>query len=478
MAPKNFRIKFISLIAGIFSILPVIAVGNENYKPDCRIVAAQHDGTEDFLEIDKIWSGVRTTIGAAEPAPGHLLVAYYDAERRVTLASADAASGQVCITHFDSLFSGWDGHNLLAMAVAADGTVHVAGNAHAQKLFYAEGKADDIGTVRQGPMTGKDEDRATYPTFYRAAGDRLVFLYRSGGSGDGSWLANGWQSGHWDRIGALFAAADAKGASVSAYPTSFVRDSLGRSHVAIVWRQSPDASSNFAVSYARTEDFRSWSGLQGPSRRAPLRPEDAQTVETTGVGAGLLNTAQLILTSDDTPVIFYMRYGVDGTNALIAAAPDGTKWTTRELAHSRNKTAIEGKGSLPLIPRFNVSRQDDTAVIRASFPGEPSQDLQLDLRTMAVSPAQSAGKPAPASPPTAAGPARATQILQLPAGLSGPALRTQAVTASGYDGPGLSWLSWYTQTVDHDAPLPCTTQTPKACDPPPSPLLWQLPARP
>jgi hypothetical protein len=45
-------------------------------------------------------------IGAAEPVKGKLLVTYYDADRWVTLASADAATGQVCRVRLEAASPG------------------------------------------------------------------------------------------------------------------------------------------------------------------------------------------------------------------------------------------------------------------------------------------------------------------------------------------------------------------------------------
>ena len=457
-----------TILAGAFYC---VSVSGSATASECRIENVASKAPYTVVEIDKVWSGVRTSVGAAEPEKGKLFVAYYDAQRRVSLASADAASGKVCITHFDSVFGGWDGHNRLSMAIASDGTVHVAGNAHAQPLFYAAGRADDIDTVRQMPMTGQDEDRATYPVFYRTPGDRLVFMYRSGGAGNGYWLANGWQNGRWQRIGPLFSAVGANSGHVSAYPSSFVQDFQGRSHVAIVWRLSPDAASNFAVSYTSTSDFSHWSGISGVVHGVPLRPEDTDTVEATGLGSGLLNTAQIILAPDGTPVLFYTRYGRDNTNAIIAASPKNGKWTTREIAHSKVRIPIVGGGSIGTLPHFNATANGNVAVIHISFPGEPILVLLLDLSTMTTSTVVPSGK----SNDVLIDPSLMPSI---PGGLSDPIARTQSVTASGYDGPQKSQLLWYTQTVNRDKPLPCTPKAPVACNPPPSPLLWLIPAQP
>ncbi len=144
----------------------------------------------DAYEMGRVWSGARTGIGSARTDDGRIIVAYYDAERFVTVASLDPRSGEVCRVRLNSQFSGWDSHNTLQVVVPADGTLHVAGNFHAEPLFYANGVAKDLSTLKPAKMIGREENRATYPRFLRGPSGELLFLYRNGGSGDGKWFAN------------------------------------------------------------------------------------------------------------------------------------------------------------------------------------------------------------------------------------------------------------------------------------------------
>ena len=60
--------------------------------------------------------------------------------------------------------------------------------------------------------------------------------------------------------------------------------------------------------------------------------------------------------------------------------------------------------------------------------------------------------------------------------LANASVRSQPVTASGFDGHWTSRLIWYAQSLNRDHAWICTPQFPQACTPPPSPLLWAVPS--
>ena len=117
-------------------------------------------------------------------------IAYYDKQRHMTIASRMLHSHrwqyQVLPTKV-----GWDSHNYIAMAVDRDGHLHVSGNMHGVKLVYFRTvEPGDITTLKRLPMTGEQEDKATYPKFLTDHKNRLVFTYRDGGSGNGVRIYN------------------------------------------------------------------------------------------------------------------------------------------------------------------------------------------------------------------------------------------------------------------------------------------------
>jgi len=420
----------------------------------------RRNGTVSY-QLGQVWSGVRTGLGTAVVG-NQILMAYYDAERWVTAAALDMTQREVCRVRLPSRFSGWDAHNSLTIAVAPDGTLHLAGNMHASPLFYARGKADDLQSLTVQPMLNRDEKRTTYPGFLYDDAGNLLFRYRSGGSGDGTWILNRWRNGSWERVGQLFANRDAGNRRISAYPTQFVQGPDGLRHVVVVWRRTPDAATNFAVTYARTRDFENWTGLDGRSRRGPLIPESMDRVDPDGEGAGFFNILNLVLAPDGAPVVIYRRYSSTGTNAVVAARPVNGRWTRREIAVSTKRTELKGYGSLggPL-PNVQMLAQEDGEVrLQIAFPPDERHRLRLDLATL-----ETRQDTAPVSRSVA--PRRLPEIAR---GMANVAMRSQPVIGPAQRELGV--LQWFAQGPNGDRPRHCTTQAPQACDPPPSALHW------
>ncbi len=429
-----------------------------------QITAAAPTRTAGGLQVDMVWSGVGTGIGAATARDGTHLFAYYDADRYLTLAAIDPA-GRITRRRLASRFAGWDAHNAITMAIGPDDSLHIAGNMHASPMVYAHGPhAPDIASVRLSPMTGQNEASATYPHFLHDAKGNLLFMYRDGGSGNGTWLLNRWEGGAWTRVGSLFADHDDAG-PISAYPTEFVRGPDGRFHVAVVWRRTPDVATNFALSYASTADFRSWQA-GGRSITGPLSPETMATVDAPGENAGLVNNAALGLDGAGRPIILYTRYGEGGHNAIFAATPGANGWTTRAIATAPGRAQIAGRGSIPDLPVavFAGPPRGSRLPVHIALPhGGDLHDRVLDTDRLALI---AADAPHPHADDPVADALKAQTN-----GMADVALHDMPVPAAT-PGEVAGRLRWFAQKANGDRPRACTDDAPRACAPPPSPLLW------
>ncbi|WP_370176650.1 BNR repeat-containing protein [Sphingobium abikonense] len=420
------------------------------------------------LPIGQAWSGTSLPFGSAVSKDGQLVAAYYDADRYLTLATYDPDTQRLCHKRLASRFAGWDAHNALAVAIDDAGTVHIAGNMHASPLVYARGPLDDLNAVRLQPMLGRNEASATYPQFMHDDAGNLLFLYRDGMSGNGSWLLNIWNDGKWQRIGALFADRDAEG-PVNAYPTAFVKDGSGRFHVAVVWRRTPDVATNFALTYASTRDFRRWD-VWGRRVNGPLSPETMEMVDAPGVQHGLVNNALLQISRSGKPVLLYTKF-VDGQKSgVVAATRMNGAWREQTIVVGKTAVKVSGGGSMPGLPvfRFGETRANGDMHVSAVIAGVQTE-LLLDPDTLTAKPWR------PDVGPNASN-ARAKPMpdvtLKIPQGMDKATVRKVQVRQNGMDGPIEGELRWFAQGVNQDRPHVCTEQAPVACKPPASPLLW------
>ena len=425
------------------------------------------------IRIDTVWSGTR--VGFAGVAKGDkIYVGYYDAERYLTVAEIDRAAGRLCRIRLPSRYGGWDSHNTIVLAFDSQGRLHVAGNMHASPLVYGRAeRPSSLDGLKLSPMIGRDEAHATYPYFLLDPEGRLLFLYRSGGSGNGVWFTNRLDGERWERMegGPLFTDRG-HNEPVNAYFQPFIRDRAGMFHVAVVWRGKPDVSANFAVSYAKSRDLITWFDHDGRAIERPLSPNNMDTVEETGKGAGLLNSAQVFIDPQGRPVVVYTRYGDDGRNVIIAARPNGKQWAKMIVARAKTRHPIVGSGSLGVILRFS-NLFFDAAGRRSSidirFPSEPNVRQALDFDTLAP-----IGAPWPIPP----GPeAKMAREMPKPAPLEQPSTNLREIRRFGdppRSGP-VGFLYYVTQGVNRDRPRACRPESPRACNPPPSPLIFVEP---
>src|SRR5690606_18077944 len=151
-----------------------------------ELPSAEETVTE-LSEIGPTWSG--HSVGQELLTHGdQQYVAYYDAERRMTIAQRRLGETAWVRRSLDSVV-GWDSHNYITLAVDRTAHLHVSGNMHVVPLVYFRSTrpGDVTSLVRVPTMVAADtEQRVTYPRFFTSPDGDLIFRYRDGSSGDRS----------------------------------------------------------------------------------------------------------------------------------------------------------------------------------------------------------------------------------------------------------------------------------------------------
>ena len=147
--------------------------------------------------IDRVW-GIGGSF-AYYVFKNHQIVAYYNSQRRVTVAIKKQGGKWIKQT-LDRTFEGWDSHNNLTLAVDENHHVHLAGDQHVNPLNYWRGTLSL--DFRRMAQTGVAESKVTYPSFFRSPKGDLLMQYRDGSSGDGDWIINQYniRTGRWKRM--------------------------------------------------------------------------------------------------------------------------------------------------------------------------------------------------------------------------------------------------------------------------------------
>jgi len=261
-------------------------------------------------------------------------VAYYDAGHQMTVASRMLNSNEWQYQILPSKV-GWDSHNYITMAIDNAGQIHLSGNMHASPLIYFRtSKPGDISSFeRIATMTGENETSMTYPKFLRGADGALIFHYRSGGSGHGNEIYNIYDTGTktWKRLLAQ-PLTDGKGKR-NAYAAGPFRGPDGLFHMAWVWRESADCSSNHAPSYARSRDLIQWETIDGKPVPLPITIESKETlIDPVPVNGGLINgNLSIGFDSRNQVVAAYHKFDSNGKTQAYAARFENGKWTPHLL---------------------------------------------------------------------------------------------------------------------------------------------------
>lgn len=318
-----------------------------------------HANGVDGCDVGLVWSG--HSVGFSLVRDGERqFVAYYDAERRMTIAQRD---GEGCAWTYQILPEtvGWDSHNSIAMAIDDAGQLHVAGNMHVHPLkYFRTRQPGDITTLERIPaMVGTEEAKVTYPVFLRGPAGEFLFTYRDGSSGNGAQLFNRYDAvtATWSRYldSPLF---DGEGLR-NAYFHGPKPGPDGFYHLAWVWRESSDCSTNNTVSYARSRDLRHWETASGEAVTLPMRRETRLTVDPVPEQGGVMNTSIAIGFDDQgRAVVSYHKFDAAGiTQAYNARWEDGA-WHIHQASAWDYRWAPSGGGSIEVHVRVGPVRKE------------------------------------------------------------------------------------------------------------------------
>jgi hypothetical protein len=278
-------------------------------------------------------------------------VAYYNADHQLMVArrSRDQHAWQKIELPTKV---GWDSHNYVTMAVDANGDLHLAGNMHGVPLIYFRTQTPgDITTFERLPMTGQDEHRCTYPRFLQDPDGRLLFMYRSGGSGNGQRFINAYdaQARKWTRF--LDTPMFDGGGRCNAYPRGPNLGPDGLFHVVWVWRDTPDCATNHHLSYARSRDLKHWENVAGQAVELPFRSDqDSVWVDPIPAGGGIINGCErLAFDAANRPVIAYHKRDENGHMQIYVAGVQDGRWRPRAVTDWDQPVPFGGRGAMPFI---------------------------------------------------------------------------------------------------------------------------------
>lgn len=280
-------------------------------------------------------------------------VAFYDPEGNVVLAKRrlGRADWEIRTTQYKGNVR--DAHNTISIIVDGDGFLHVSWDHHGHPLRYCRSTAPgSLELTDKMPMTGKNENKVTYPEFYRMADGNLIFLYRDGGSGNGNLVMNryDYKTKTWTQVHDVLIDGEGKR---NAY-WQMCTDEDGTIHLSWVWRESGDVSTNHDIGYARSNDGgQTWHKTTGEQYEMPLTFDNAEYAWRIPQNRALINTTSMAADSDGRPyIVNYWKPEGSDVPQYHLVYHDGETWQAQQITQRTTPFDLQGGGS----KRIPISR--------------------------------------------------------------------------------------------------------------------------
>jgi|GEM_PF-52784 len=298
---------------------------------------------------------------------GRQYYAYWTHAGKLVVAARDLPDGEWSQHHTDVEIGVRDGHWTPALGIGPDGHVFVCYNTRGSRPTWRRStRPADVsafGPERNG-MTGQNEDGANYPEFARLNDGTLLFGYRQGGSGNGDWMLNRWNSdaGTWEPLHHPLILGEYAGETYNAYPWNLVQSNDGVLHYFFCWRGTGGVQTNQQLSYARSPDGgETWTRSDGTPYELPITKGAVEVVDPIEPDSNLINQGWSAYHPEtDEPHVAYYRDDAEGHTQIFHASLSDGDWEI-EAATDRQTNINLGGGGVVASPigRMGIVVGDD-----------------------------------------------------------------------------------------------------------------------
>jgi hypothetical protein len=330
-------------------LLPHLAILFLVFAAGCARPQAQSSVSEKTVGRGWARNAVNTAVfrrNSVVSHQGRQYTAYYDSTGHVVLAKRDlpAGSWQVKRTAFTGNVK--DAHNVIAIIVDGEGYLHLSWDHHGHPLKYSRSVAPGaLDLLAPMPMTGRDENRVTYPEFYKMPDGDLLFLYRSGASGQGNLVLNRYRvkDKAWTQVQDVL--VDGEGQRNAYWQANL--DAQGTFHLSWVWRETGDVASNHDIGYARSRDGGlTWEKSTGEAYKMPITQATAEYALRIPQKSELINTTSMSADGKGNPYIAtYWRPAGTGVPQYHLVYHNGQQWQSVQVSQRQRPFSLSGGGT-------------------------------------------------------------------------------------------------------------------------------------
>ena len=316
-----------------------------------------------LMPLGQAWAAnsINTVVFRADPISTHgqrQYAAYYDADGRVVIATRSIGQRHWRSTVTDLRGNIKDAHNAISIMADGRGMLHVSWDHHGHPLRYALGASAD--RLKIVPMTGRNEQKVTYPQFFQLPGGDLLFLFRDGASGRGNLVMNRYdlKRREWQQLHANLISGEEQR---NAYWQTTI-DSRGRIHLSWVWRETGDVATNHDLCYARSDDGgETWLRSDGSRYELPITAATAEVALQIPQKHELINSTSMCADDDGRPIIAtYFRPQGERVVQYFVVHHDGSAWRSTQVTQRTMPFSLSGGGSkqIPISRPQIVSRSE------------------------------------------------------------------------------------------------------------------------
>jgi BNR repeat-containing family member len=304
-------LKLRSLISKVFILLFIgttTEIAAQKLKPWASIVPVDSGWARNSINT------VPFRKNSLVSAKGFQFISFYNQDGEVVVGRRKL--GTVTWTLQTTRYKGatTDAHNAISIMVDGEGYLHLAWNHHNSPLMYC--KSTSPLSLEFGPMTsmtGKNEERITYPEFHLLKNGNLLFFYRDGRSGSGKLAIN-----QYDVKTRLWSSVSDNLIDGETHNNPYWQASIdprGTIHISWVWRGSYDVSSNHDLCYARSDDNgKTWEKSTGEKYVLPITESTAEYAWKIPKESELIN--QTSMTTDVAGNPFIATYWRNAGNEI------------------------------------------------------------------------------------------------------------------------------------------------------------------
>jgi len=303
--------------------------------------------------------------------------AFYVDQETLRIIKRNLGNQELQTHDIKGVYNLYDAHNSISIGIDQLDYLHISYDHHATSLQYRRSLAPQSVSEWSDnmQMSGKFEEKVTYPTFITPTDlSPLMLLYRDGTHNNGTSRLKIYseKTQTWSDLSTpILTGMEQKLWTSNAYWNSPCLDNEGCLHISYVWRTGvigkEERVNNINIGYAWSPDLgNSWFTINSQPYIPPITPSISETIWPTGAGSNLINQCSMALDSNHYPHIVFYSNDQNQIPQYQHLWFDGNTWQHQYISKRTVKFNLTGGGTLQLPmsrPEVIIDEHDHVMVV-------------------------------------------------------------------------------------------------------------------